>query len=178
MPPTLLTTIRSHLSESAKQNHTGPIACCWCGNQHAFVKYGTYTRHNFNDQNLIKIQRYLCKKDICRRTFSILPHPFLRITQFSICMICILLNMYEKNVSRAEIARRLHMSWPTIHRMITKGKRILDWMTREAGADPVWAPSPCLAPDQFWSRFILMFGAQFYPKRYAKVSSTQHEYRL
>ena len=35
---------------------------------------------------LIDIQRYLCKHDHCRRTFSILPHPFLRISRFSLCL--------------------------------------------------------------------------------------------
>ncbi len=82
MSPTLLSIVL-YLIDAAKQNQTGPVVCCWCNNQDNLIKPGKDQRYGFTSDELIDIQRYLCKHDHCRRTFSILPHPFLRISRFS-----------------------------------------------------------------------------------------------
>jgi transposase-like protein len=79
--PHQLRSIVLDLNEIAKENQTGPTACHWCNNQDNIIKYGKYSRYDFTGDGLIDIQRYLCKHDQCRRTFSILPHPFLRYTR-------------------------------------------------------------------------------------------------
>ena len=169
MPQTLMIMI-SHLIEAAKENHTGAVACCWCNNVENIIKHGTYERYAFLTQELIKIQRHLCKSDRCGRTFSILPHPFLRITRWSLCMYQEILNLIESQISRSEVRRRLELSWPTtIARAVERARDILSWVDQEAKTEPIWAPSPCMHPSQCWSDFIAMFAAHFYPKRYGSI---------
>jgi hypothetical protein len=154
------------LNEIAKQNQTGPIACHWCNNQVNIIKYGTYTRYGFSGQELIRIQRYFCKHDQCRRTFSILPHPFLRITRLTLCMLTALIQLVNQQRPTAEICRRLCLTRSIVDGAIKKWLGLLDWIDQEAKTKPVWAPSPCIDPPGQWSDFIRMFAMKFYPKRY------------
>ena len=163
--PTL--PILLNLNDIAKKNQTGPIACHWCNNQINLIKYGTYKRYGFSGQEQIKIQRYLCKHDQCRRTFSILPHPFLRITRLTVCMLTFLMQLVNQQKSTAAICRHLGLSRPIVNGAIKKWRGLLDWIEREANTQPTWAPSPCIDPPAHWSDFIRMFAMKFYPKRYA-----------
>jgi transposase-like protein len=166
MSPTFLSIVL-YLTEAAKENQTGPVFCHWCNNQVNIIKYGKYQRYGFTSDELIDIQRYLCKHDQCRRTFSILPHPFLRISRFSLCLFNELLKLCDEHTTIAEIARRFAVSWPTIPRALEMARRIVTWIRQEAKTQPPWAPHPCMHPCQCWSEFIRMFAAKFYPKRYA-----------
>ena len=165
MSPTLLSIVW-YLIDAAKKNQTGPLVCCWCNNRVNIIKYGKYQRYGFTSDQLIDIQRYLCKHDQCRRTFSMLPHPFLRITRFSLCMFNELLRLVDEQLCIARIARRFAVSWPPIPRSIKMARRIADWIRQEAKTKPPWSPHPCLHPCPCWSEFIRMFAAKFYPKRY------------
>ena len=60
-----------YLTETIKQNQTGPVECTWCNNSANIIKYGIYHRYAFTGGELIPIQRYLCKHELCKRTFSI-----------------------------------------------------------------------------------------------------------
>ena len=155
------------LNEIAKKNQTGPIACHWCNNQDNIIKYGTYKRYEFFGQGQSRIQRFLCKRDRCRRTFSILPHPFLRLTRFSLCMLTALLQLLDRQISISESCRQLGLSRSMAYWAMEKGRGILDWIDQEAQTEPTWAPSPCLDPPGHWSEFVRMFSMKFYPKRYA-----------
>lgn len=166
MPPLML-NILLDLNEIAKKNQTGPIACHWCNNQNNIIKYGSYKRYGFSGDERIKIQRYLCKHDQCRRTFSILPHPFLRITRITLCMLISLMQLLDQQITIAEIERQLGITRSTVCWVIKKGHSILDWLDQEARTEPIWAPSPCMNPQGHWSDFIRMFAMKFYPKRYA-----------
>lgn len=165
MPHHLLSIVL-YLNEIAKKNQTGPIACHWCNNQENIIKYGTYERYEFSGQGRIRIQRFLCKRDQCRRTFSILPHPFLRFTRFSLCLIGAVLQLLDRQVPIARICRDLAIGRASVYWAINKGRRILDWIEKEARTEPVWAPFPCADPPAHWSDFIRMFAMQFYPNRY------------
>jgi transposase-like protein len=154
------------LNEIAKEKQTGPIVCHWCNNQVNIVKYGTYKRYDFSGQNQIKVQRYLCKRDQCRRTFSILPHPFLRITRLTLCMITTLIQLVDRQLSTAEVCRSLGLTRSMVDGAIKKWHGLLDWIDQEAKTKPAWAPSPCINPPGHWSDFIRMFAMKFYPKRY------------
>lgn len=165
MPHQLLTIVLD-LNEMAKKNQTGPIACHWCNNQDNIIKYGTYRRYDFSGEGLIRVQRFLCKRDQCLRTFSILPHPFLRFTRFSLCLLTVLLQLPDQKMPIARICRKMAIGRTMVYWAIQKGRRILDWIEKEAKTDPVWAPCPCVDPPSHWSDFIRMFAMQFYPKRY------------
>lgn len=174
MSPTLFTTL-FHLNQAAKQIQSGPIFCCWCNNSINFIKYGKYQRFGICDDQLIDIPRFLCKNDSCRRTFSVLPHPFLRITRFTLCLFRTLLAWFQQATVIAEIVRRIGSSWPTIARTIEKARCIFDWIAQEIRTEPEWAPSPCMDPLRYWSEFNRVFAAKFYPKRYGATSPTEHE---
>lgn len=162
--PTL--NILMNLDEISKKNQTGPIACHWCNNQDNIIKYGTYRRYGFSGQGQIRIQRFLCKRDQCRRTFSILPHPFLRITRVSLCMLMALVQLIDRKTPIAKICRRLALSRSMVYWAIENGSDILGWIDQEAKTDPIWAPFPCIDPPGHWSDFIRMFAMKFYPQRY------------
>ena len=164
--PHQLSGILWDLNEIAKENQTGPTACHWCNNQDNIIKYGKYKRYEFAGEGLIDIQRYLCKHDQCRRTFSILPHPFLRFTRFSLCLLSVLLQLLDQKISIARVCRQLTIGRTRVYWVIKNGRDILDWIEKEANTEPVWAPWPCIAPSSHWSDFIRMFAMHFYPKRY------------
>jgi transposase-like protein len=166
MPHQLLSIVLD-LNEIAKENQTGPAACHWCNNQDNIIKYGKYKRYDFTGEGLIDIQRYLCKHDQCRRTFSILPHPFLRFTRFSLCLLSVLLQLLDQKMSIARICRQLAIGRTRVYWAIKNGRPILDWIEKEAKTEPVWAPCPCIDPPCHWSDFIRMFAMQFYPQRYS-----------
>lgn len=170
-PP--MAAIIKQLLELVEDKTTGRVCCCWCNNQINFIKYGTYQRYKFTVNELIKIQRYLCKNDQCNRTFSILPHPFLRITRFSLCMFSVILELFEQELRIAEIAKRCGMDRQVVVRAIKAGKAIFEWLVQESRTDPIWGPTPCLHPHRCWSDFIRMFAAKFYPKRYGKMPPTE-----
>lgn len=102
-----------YLTETIKQNQTGPVECTWCNNSANIIKYGTYHRYAFTGGELIPIQRYLCKHELCKRTFSILPHPFLRITRFSLCIFRILLIMIQQKIPVSQIAFNSNVNFST-----------------------------------------------------------------
>lgn len=159
-----------HLDQIVKAKQTGRLVCCWCHNQVNIIKWGVYWRYSFSGDKRIAIQRYYCKHDSCRRTFSLLPHPFLRITRFSLCMLVEILRLItQEYASNAEIARRFDVTWPTIARAIQKGDQIMSWIDQETKTEPGWEPSPCMKGPDCWSNFIPMFAAKFYPKRYGFV---------
>jgi len=174
MIPTLCATL-NHLVEIAKEKQSQPVVCSWC-NGTSHIKYGTYSRYGFLSDALITIQRYNCKHDNCRRTFSILPHPLLRITRYSICLLQTILSLYEQGLPVDRIAKMHRMSWGAAARAIAKAKAVVEWIREEAKAEPSWAPTPCLNPPRHWSHFIRMFAAKFYPKRYGHWAPTEHVY--
>jgi len=176
MSPTLMLIV-NYLSRIAKQNMTGPVECYWCSNSTHFIKYGWYWRYAVASRQRIAVQRYLCRRPQCQRTFSILPHPMLRISRWSLCMLCSILQMAQDKIPLAKIARDLDVSWPTVKRVLAMANRVLSWVELEARAEPVWAPSPCLHPADLWSDFIAMFAMKFYPARYAPDPTTEFVYR-
>lgn len=159
MPETwkLLITV---LSDITRKNYDAIIFCPNCGNRHTYVKWGFYSRYLFDDE-LIKIQRYRCDNDLCsQKTFSILPHAFLRIIRISLCMLMYILNMYEQGKSVAGIARHTGNTWPRIKRWITKASSIRDWLRLEYGQE-----SACWFKIDQWAIFIRDFSWAFYPDR-------------
>jgi transposase-like protein len=159
MPPwfTLITV----LSKITRKN-SNPIICCpYCGNRHTFIKWGFYHRYLFDD-SLITIQRYRCDNDLCpRKTFSVLPHPFLRIVRASLCMLMYILSLHEHGHCIVGIARQTGNTWTRIQRWIHKAVSIRDWISQE-----YFDAAPCLSSDSKWTGFIRDFSWAFYPARY------------
>lgn len=154
----------SVLSEITSKNCESLVFCSHCGNCHTYVKWGFYRRYLFNGE-LTNIQRYRCDNDKCPcRTFSILPHAFLRIIRASLCMLMHVLKMSEQGNSIANIARQTNSNWPKTQRWIAKASAIQEWL-RQQSVIASWEPSPCFSPDKSWTSFIRDFSWAFYPNR-------------
>lgn len=129
--PTPWNSLLYFLSEITRENYNALICCPHCGNRNLYVKYGFYSRYLF-DNNLIKIQRYRCDNDLCpHKTFSILPHAFLRINRASLCMLMHVLELYEQGNKIASIARDTGSNWSRTQRWIKKAREIKDWLSKE-----------------------------------------------
>ncbi len=153
------------LSEITSKSCESLVCCSHCGSGHTYVKWGFYQRYLFNNK-MINIQRYRCDNDLCPcKTFSILPHAFLRIVRASLCMLMYVLKMYEQGNSIANIARHTSSNWQRIQRWLTKASAIQEWLQQESGIAS-WSRSPCFSPDRLWTPFIRDFSWAFYPDRW------------
>lgn len=160
--PHLWSSLLTVLSEITRENDTSLVCCPHCGNRYSYVKCGFYSRYLFDD-GLITIQRYRCDNDTCtRKTFSILPHAFLRITRASLCMFWKCMNNGD---TIAFIVRDTGSNWPIIQRSIAKAMKIRDWIIKEYGGAP-----PCLSSKKNWAFFIRDFSWAFYPERYGQTA--------
>lgn len=160
MPPTWHSLI-SFLSEITRENNSSIIQCSHCGNRDCFTKWGHYSRYLFNDE-LINIQRYRCYNDLCpRKTFSILPHPFLPIERASVCMLMYVLTMSEQGNSIAQIARNTDNTWSRIQRWLSKALSLKNWLKKECGQI-----CSCFYRVADWFSFTRNFSWSFYPARF------------
>lgn len=161
MPHTWKSLI-AHLSKIATEDHERTICCPCCGNREHTARYGFYKRYNFDDQTLILVQRYRCNNYQCpRRTFSVLPHPFLRILRASLCMFQFVLALLEGGNTIAGIARITGQTWPRIGRWIHRAAHLRAWIRN----DDAFSPHPCSRPPREWPGFVRDLSRVCYPGR-------------
>ena len=165
--PNPLATMLLLLSKIAKENQTGSVFCPGCHAEGGFIRYGFYERYLFDSTERIKIQRYRCKNPFCEvKTFSILPHPFLRYVRFPLCFLLTLLMVHEVNRhSLVSLARRLSLSRGVIRRSVIRAKALKSWLAEIGKEDTPWS-RPCLAGPKRWTDFLQVFSWAFYPGRY------------
>ena len=168
-----LSAIVSVLASMSTEKSKRPDSCLWCNRNH-FIKHGKYYRYELQGQQRCAIQRYLCKNAGCKRTFSILPHPFLRYLRLPLCVLCVLTEELLRGTSKAQIGRLLGVTYTTVLRMARMAVQLFHWMDHEP--DAPWSPSPCIHGPSAWETFIKMFSWKFYPKRYAQLPPTQFVY--
>lgn len=150
----------------AKQNLTSKIVCPECGERHRLTKWGFYTRYLFHGDDSLQIQRFRCLNGQCPRfTFSILPHPLLPVVRFPLCFMLMLLSMYQKGCSLADLARKSGKSWPLIRRALNMGKRLRSFLENEVRTI-LGLPSPCLQPAATWTFFAHAFSWTFFPNHF------------
>lgn len=150
----------SILSENATKECKQLIRCPCCGNRERIPKYGFYSRYNFDDQTVVPIQRFRCDNTQCpRRTFSILPHPFLRILRASLCMFQFILSLLASGKSIAAIARMTGQTWPRIQRWIRRAADIRSIIQTE----DAFSPMPCIRPLREWPLFVRDLSHVCYP---------------
>ena len=158
--PTTWNQLITVLSDITRENFDTLVCCPHCGNRHAYIKWGCYSRYLFDD-DIIKIQRYRCGNDLCpQKTFSILPHAFLPIIRISLCMLMYILKMYEQGYLIADIAQRTGNTWPRIKRWIEKAISIRNWFRKEYNH-----PLPCCFNIYRWTYFVRDFSWAFYSNR-------------
>jgi hypothetical protein len=125
-------------------------------------KYGFYSRFLFTGADTIKIQRYLCKNDRCsRKTFSILPYPFLRFARVGLCFFYGLQDA-RKKAHIQTLSESSGFSRSTVRRLLDKAKQLSLWLEGELQAES-WSGLPWLQPSSLWTIFNQMFSQHFYP---------------
>ncbi len=155
MPWDLLITV---LSKITRKKSDLPVCCPHCGDRQNFIKWGFYCRYCFDDQ-LVHVQRYRCFNTFCPyKTFSILPHAFLPIVRASLCMLTLVLSMYEQGIKLAHIARQTGSSWQRVKRWVQRALSVRDWIKREYGL--------CRVMINQWSSLTRDFSFAFYPDRW------------
>lgn len=155
------------LVQSGKQQFA--VHCPRCATT-LIIRHGTYLRAHPEAQDQVAVQRYLCKSPRCpRKTFSILPYPFLPIMRhfYQVLLLCHCLHVVQGN-SQAHVARHLQLSRGIVKRLGLFCRRLVPWLKHEQKiAD--WGPDPTANPAGFWPDFCRDFSQVFYPKRWATV---------
>ena len=148
------------------------ITCPEChSRQNEHIKWGFYYRYWPGTYELVPIQRYFRKRESCpRKTFSVLPHPFLPYIRFTLCSLLILIQLADAGETISEIAEILRVRRSTARRVIRFARKFSDWMDRESKTAP-WMPSPCLNPGRFWPLFTRMISWAFFPDGYRRKAA-------
>ncbi len=132
------------------------------------IRHGTYQRAHPQKDELVSIQRYLCKSPDCpRKTFSILPFPFLRVMRhFHPALFWLHVHFHEKGLNQAETARQLGVSRGICKRLALFCRCFMPWFERERHIGE-WGPDPEATPARSWADYNRDFSHTFYPKRWA-----------
>lgn len=155
------------LSSIAKKGQIAEVLCPKCSERHRVTKYGFYFRYLFTGSEMTAIQRYCCGNRECpRRTFSILPHPFLPILRVPLCFLMTLLEIRGKQGRTvSSLAAVIGSTWSTVRRNLRRAAAVGEWFSREQEV-ALWGPSPCLDPRLHWTAFTQAFSWAFFPDRF------------
>ncbi len=161
--PAPLKSILECLDIVANPEITGPIVCPRCGERYQIIKYGFYSRYLFSSCEIIRIQRYLCKNGGCpRKTFSILPYPFLPFMRVGLCFLYGLRKAREKS-SIGALSKSSGFARSTVQRLLGKAEQVSNWLESELKARS-WGGLPWIQPAGLWTIFVQMFSQHFYPR--------------
>lgn len=161
-----LIKILIEMNKIAAEKLAAEIFCPECGERRMWIKHGFYYRYLFDGGEQTAVQRYLCQNPECpRRTFSILPYPFLRIVRLPMCMLILLLDCFTRGETIASLSRTLGKGKGVVRRAIATASKLRPWIQSEA---PVasWGSDPNLDPRKSWTDFIHDFSHVFYPVLY------------
>jgi len=157
--------IEAFYADASKIDPMACAACPVCNSRKGHICWGYYWRYRPGTDQQEKIQRLWCKDDDCRRkTFSVLPHPFLPIVRFTLCTLLSVLILFEEGESISRLSRKTGVARSTVRRTIDFARRLRTWMDREAQTAP-WALSPRPCPNRLWRSFTRSFSWAFYPAR-------------
>ena len=153
-------------SRVAKQNLTSTVICPGCGERHLVIKWGSYQRYLFDDDEQVPIQRFRCLNRKCSRcTFSVLPHPFLPVVRVPLCFLLAILSFHQKGCSVAQLARKAGKRWTMVRRSLSTARRVRAFLQTEIYTI-MGIGSPCLNPGAVWTTFCQRFSWAFFPKRF------------
>lgn len=148
----------------AKTKGRQEIKCPECGERVRIWGHGSYGRYALCGANRVGVPRFRCLQPRCpRKTFSILPFPFLRIVRHSLCTLMVLAMMFSQaQKSKSAWARELAIERRSLDRALAKGTEVMAWFEREATVAR-WGRWPPHRPDPNWTAFTQAFSHHFYP---------------
>jgi hypothetical protein len=140
------------------------IKCPECGERIRIWGHGSYERYALAGVDRVVIPRFRCLKPRCRRkTFSILPFPFLRVLRHSFCTLMVLaMTFSQAQKSKSAWARELKLGRRSLDRALAKGKEVMGWFAIESTVAG-WGRWPPHQPESHWTAFIQAFSHRFYP---------------
>jgi hypothetical protein len=108
------------------------------------------------------VPRYCCRNPACpRKTFSILPMPYLPYCRIPLC---ILMALHQRHVIEKQkinhCARWLGYTWNTVKRVANLAKRLIVWFNKETIAGDL-PPIPCC--DHHWPAVTRAYSYSFLP---------------
>ena len=145
-----------------KMNHE--IKCPECGERVRIWGHGSYGRFALAGTYQVAVPRFRCLEQRClRRTFSILPFPFLRVVRHSLCTLMVLAMIILKGEkSKSALARELKVGRRSLNRAYAKGIEVMEWFERES-TFACWGRWPPHRPQSSWTAFTQAFSHRFYP---------------
>ena len=148
-----------------------PIRCSHCSTT-LVVRNGTYPRNDPQNDTEIRVQRYLCKSPECTwYSFSVLPAPLLPVIRHAYEKLFSCYAMIQKGINQAAVARKLSLGRGVVKRLKPLCRKFITWLDQERKVTD-WGLDPLL----FWPDFTRDFSQSFFPERWIKSPSTQHEH--
>ena len=141
-----------------------PPCCHHCGERYRIIGHGSYWRYRFESTERMAVPRYCCRNPVCpRKTFSILPLPYLPYCRIPLC---VLMALYHRHVVEkqkiSDCVRWLGQTWNTVKRAANLAKRLIGWFNCQmiTGTLP---PTPCC--DHHWPAVTRAYSYSFLPGR-------------
>ena len=138
--------------------------CPVCGECYRISGHGCYWRYWFDSSERMAVPRYCCRNPVCpRKTFSILPLPYLPYCRIPLC---VLMALYHRHVVEkqkiSDCVRWLEQTWNTVKRAANLAKRLIGWFNCQmiTGTLP---PTPCC--DHHWPAVTRAYSYSFLPGR-------------
>ncbi len=148
----------------AKYEMTSEIQCPECGERLSIWSHGSYLRYKLESNTQVSVPRYRCLALDCpRKTFSILPFPFLRYVRHSLCTLMIMVLIFLKgSQTKSELGRDLNVGRRRLGRALVRGLEVWRWFRKES-VMARWGPWPPHKPELCWTAFTQSFSHRFYP---------------
>ena len=142
-------------NDSGKEEY--PVRCSHCAST-LNIRHGNYQRAHPDRDELISVQRYLCKSPDCPwKTFSMLPFPFLPIIRhFQQTLFYFHALFNEEKRTQADTARQLNVLRGVSKRLAAFCARFIAWFNREKHIG-TWGPDPEVNPDATWADYTRDF---------------------
>ena len=150
------------------------ILCPYCSTSFT-IRYGFYYRAYPQKSIQVSIQRYRCNSPKCpRKTFSVLPYPFLPILRHFYHTLLFCYSLYRNSkLTQADGARKMSMPRGTFKRLRTFCKRFIPWFDGEREI-ACWNLHSNVVLSSSWADFTRYFSQSFYPKRWKVVPPTEY----
>jgi len=148
----------------AKTKTSQVVKCPECGERDRIWGHGSYQRYALAASHQVAVPRFRCLQPRCpRKTFSILPFPFLRVVRHSLCTLMVLATLFVNGpTNKSARARELGIGRRSFNRALAKATDVMGWFEREA-AVARWGRWPPHRPDSDWTALTQAFSHRFYP---------------
>jgi len=151
--------------QSVFSNYQMPsiIKCPCCGEDRSLHCHGFYMRQHLLGTGEESIPRFKCLNPACqRKTFSILPFPYLRWIRHKLCHLLLLLRVFLSQGTVSALARWYNRSRAVIRRALFRGAQIKQLIDQELRAEHAFF-LPWVNISAHWTPFTQGVSCALYP---------------